>query len=288
MPPCASRLPDLPSACTARSARSRCRRGARSLALGLALGLLAAPAASALPLDLVLDASRSRLESGGAPAAPLSGRLRLDLGALPPLLDPAPLAVEELELLGEGLRVTLNPDLASPGLGVLRPDGTFLVPALFVRVDLGSGPIDQTLVDVEGTLRAGASCAPLGSPCLETSLAVDTLGPEGVVDVEVVAAVPEPRLAWMLLPALVLGWASRRSRSRRPAGGATPGRRRASVAAVALCGAVGLGASPCTPRVDVEQIPADLPGFVEPHTPGSGAPEGLATPERRSPGSSSS
>jgi len=279
MPPCTSRLPDLSSACTARSARSRCRRGARSLALGLALGLLGAPAASALPLDLVLDASRSRLESGGAPAAPLSGRLRLDLGALPPLLDPAPLAVEELELLGEGLRVTLNPDLASPGLGVLRPDGTFLVPALFVRVDLGSGPIDQTLVDVEGTLRADASCAPLGSPCLETSLAVDTLGPEGVVDVEVVAAVPEPRLVWMLLPALVLGWASRRSRSRRPAAGAMPGRRRASVAAVALCGGVGLGASPCTPRVDVEQIPADLPGFVEPHTPGSGAPEELATPE---------
>jgi len=178
----------------------------------VALLLLAPPAAVALPVDLVLDPTRSGVVPPGGPVVPLAGRLRLDLGTLPPVPEPTALAIVDLDVTGEGLAATLNPDLASPGLGVLRPDGTFLVPALFVRMDLGSGPIDQTLVDVEGTLRADASCAPLASPCLETSLAVDTLGPDGGVGVEIAAAVPEAGLGWLLLPAVAVGWARGRAR----------------------------------------------------------------------------
>jgi len=55
------------------------------------------------------------------------------------------------------------------------------------------------------------------------------------------------------------------------------GLRVASVASLALCGALALGVSPCTPRAGIEQVSMDLPGVVEPHTPGSGAPEEFVT-----------
>ncbi len=158
--------------------------------------LLAAPDARAVGFDLTLDPALSELDPADGSPAPLSGTLRVDLGSLPPLVGNTTFDLVDVAVTGGGFSITLDPDLSAPGLGVLRPDGSFLIPNLFLRLDDGLMEFDQTLSDVQG---AFVPCG--GVTCLETSFQVDSLGPAGLIDVRVVAIgeVPEPS-PWLLLP----------------------------------------------------------------------------------------
>jgi hypothetical protein len=172
-------------------------RPGRIACLALALAaLLAASEARAVTFDLFLDPAFSQLDPANGPPAPLSGTGQVDLGSLPPLGANTTFDLVALAVVGGGLSITLDPDLTTPGLGVLRPDGSFLIPNLFLRLDDGQMAFDQTIVDVQGTF---VPCG--GAACLETSFQVDSLGPAGLIDVSVVAIgeVPEPS-PWLLLP----------------------------------------------------------------------------------------
>lgn len=178
-------------------------------ALALA-GLLAGPEASAVGFDLSLDPALSELDPANGSPAPLSGTGRVELGGLPPLAANTTFDLVELAASGAGLFITLDPDLSNPGLGVLRPDGSFLIPNLFLRLDDGVLAFDQTILDVEGTFGASAACS--GATCLETSFQIDSLGPRGLIDVRIVAlaVAPEPSLL-LLLPVAAAAGLRRRS-----------------------------------------------------------------------------
>jgi MYXO-CTERM domain-containing protein len=97
--------------------------------------------------------------------------------------------------------------IPAAGLGVLAADGSFLIPTLFLVVDAGTGPLDLAIPDLEGQLD-------FDDPALlrlETSFAVDTLGPDGIVTVTVVAT-PEPGPALLALLALAALGATRARR----------------------------------------------------------------------------
>ncbi len=161
------------------------------LAAVLLVGGVAGPA-RALTLGLGIDPAQSSLTPQvGAPAS-LSGTLSLELGALPPLGANTTFDVVALAASGGGLSIGLDDDLASPGLGVLFTDGTFLIPSLHLEVD----GLDLTVTNVAGTFGPAAACG--GALCLETGFDVDPGGPEGVITIEVVAAVPEPRMLALL------------------------------------------------------------------------------------------
>ncbi len=127
----------------------------------------------------------------GSLSGPLSGEIRLSLGEAPPLASTTRFDVVALDLATDGLTIGLDPALENPGLGILRPDESFLIPSLFVRVEGSSSPISLTLIDVEGSFGPSPACSE--SPlCLETSFAIDTLSTAGILQVDVVAPVPEP------------------------------------------------------------------------------------------------
>ncbi len=177
----------------------------RALAAALVLGIWGVGAsAGAAGLVARLDPARSSL--GGAP---LSGRILLEGPAALPVPAPSAFDVVGLALRGAGLAIATDPDSASPGLGVLRPDASFEIPFLFTRVTpAGASPFDQTLVDVIGTF---APC-PEGR-CIETQFEVDTLG-SGVVLVSLLAVVPEPTppiLLALVVASLAIGTLRRRN-----------------------------------------------------------------------------
>src|SRR5690606_12132178 len=106
-----------------------------------------------------------------------------------------------------GATITLDPGVASPGLGVLTPAGAFLIPTLFVRIDDGSA-IDLAIPDVTGSVAFGPGGASIDS--LVSSFGIDSGPPGGVVTVTVVA-VPEPASAALLALGLA-GLAARTAR----------------------------------------------------------------------------
>lgn len=163
--------------------------------LAAAAFLLGAAPARAVLLTGDL-APASQIVQGGV-AAPLVGTLVLDVGAPPPVASNTALALVALTASGAGLSITLDDGLANPGLGVLFPGGTFLIPSLHLSVD-GQ---DLTLSDVAGTFGASAACG--GATCLETQLLIDP-GAGGLVTVDVVALVPEP--CGLVLATLGLSW----------------------------------------------------------------------------------
>jgi len=189
--------------------RLRRLRSGRAAALAAALLLSATPAA-AVPVGLVLDEGQSGLAPAPGPGAALSGTLALELGSLPPLASSTPFDVVGLDVSGGGLEVALDGNVPGPGLGLLRPDGSFEIPSLFLTVTSGGLPTALTVLDVTGTFGASGACG--GVLCLETSFDVDTLGPEGVVGVVLVAAVPEPASAALLSLGVGLLAAARRAR----------------------------------------------------------------------------
>jgi hypothetical protein len=159
--------------------------------LPLLLLLLHAAPAAASPTWANLDPAQSA-HSGGFGATALNGSVRVDLGASAPSGN-RPFDIVDLAVAGGGLFVSLQSGLANPGLGVLRADGSFLIPALFVRV-AGAGlpdPLSLTLRDVMGSFGLSAACSG-DDRCLESSFQIDTLGPSGLLDVAITAQVPEP------------------------------------------------------------------------------------------------
>lgn len=179
------------------------RAGIARSALALA-ALLAGADARALGFDLTLDPALSELDPANGSPAPLSGTGRVELSSPPPLAANTTFDLVDVAVSGGGLSITLDPDLSNPGLGVLRPDTSFLIPNLFLRVDDGQVAFDQTIVDVEGTFGPSAACA--GATCFETRFQIDSLGSAGLIDVRVVAlALPEPSLLLLLALAAAAG-----------------------------------------------------------------------------------
>jgi len=171
----------------------------RSLSLLAAL-LLAGPAAAS-PMRAFLDPAQSSLDG-----AALSGFVDLEVGDG---VGNRSFDVTRLAISGAGLDVGLDPTLTNPGLGLLRTDGTFLIPALFVVIEGLGDPLALTLIDVAGTF------APCGATahCLASAFQIDTGGAEGVLDVQIDAVVPEPGTALLLALGLAGVGVARRGRS---------------------------------------------------------------------------
>lgn len=165
--------------------------------------LVAAGPAAALSIRLAVDPLQSSLTPAGGGPDPLEGRLQFELGGLPLGGSPTPLDVSELRLTSaSGLVVHLDDALANPGAGVLRPDGSFEIPTLFVTVDDAGLVFDLGITDVTGTVSFGPSGGAIFE--LATSFTLDA-GPDGLIDV-VLVAVPEPASAGLVaLGLLALG-----------------------------------------------------------------------------------
>lgn len=169
---------------------------------------LAAPATALTVVTLALDPGQSALTPAVGTPQSLAGSITLQIGALP--LGAANTTFDVIALAATasgGATITLDPGVASPGLGVLTPAGAFLIPTLFVRIDDGSA-IDLAIPDVTGSVAFGPGGASIDS--LVSSFGIDSGPPGGVVTVTVVA-VPEPASAALLALGLA-GLAARTAR----------------------------------------------------------------------------
>lgn len=180
---------------------------------GLALATvvaLAAPASALTIVTLALDPAQSALAPDvGAPQS-LAGAITLRIGTLPLGATNTTFDVIALSASASGgATLALDPDVANPGLGVLTPAGTFLIPTLFVRITDGAAT-DLAIPDVTGAVAFGPGGASIQS--LESSFGIDTGPPAGVVTVGVVAVVPEPASAALLALGLA-GLAARAART---------------------------------------------------------------------------
>jgi hypothetical protein len=177
--------------------------------LALALGL-AAPAAA---VTLGLDSSQSSIAPSVGPAQSLSGGIVILLGAEPPLVSNTTFDLTGLGVVSSGgVLIGLDPAVSNPGAGVLSPSGSFLIPNLFLRLVDGANIFDLTVPNVTGSYGALPGCT--AAPCLSTSFAVDTGGPQGVVNVTVFAQIPEPSTFALLAGALISLAAARRAGAR--------------------------------------------------------------------------
>lgn len=151
------------------------------------LALVAAVPASALPLT-VSSAQSSIVPEAGA-AQSLSGTIEVAIGSLPltqtTTFDVIGLAVSA----SGGASFGLDPASPSPGLGVVNVAGAFLIPTLFLAVDLGGGGFPLAISNVTGRLGFDPSGSVLTG--LTTTFQVASGGPAGLLTVTLVA-VPEP------------------------------------------------------------------------------------------------
>jgi len=159
------------------------------------LGLPAIASALSLgPFPLVFSAPSAITPEGGS-ALPLGGAIDVSIDALPVV---AP-TLFELSGLGAnvagGGQITLDPTLATPALGVVQADGSFLIPTLFLRLVDGATTADLAVPNVTGSLIFGSGAI----TGLTSSFQVDAGEAGGIVTVNVVAAVPEPGTALLLL-----------------------------------------------------------------------------------------
>jgi hypothetical protein len=171
--------------------------------LCLLLVLLAGPASAGTFVGLAADPFLSQIEFPGPPpdVRVLTGTIGLELGALPPLGSTTTFDVRSITLAATGLTISVDPDVANPGAGVLNPAGQFLIPNLFLRIDDGSFT-DLALANVTGTFFAqGASCP--YTYCLETSFEIDGGASLGLISVALVA-IPEPSTALCAAAGLTL------------------------------------------------------------------------------------
>lgn len=177
-----------------------CTRLALAAIAGLVLGA-AAPAAHAAvfgPLDFVTPS-----DVGGEP---LTGDLTVDVASVP-VVGPTAMRLTDVSATAGGFTITLDPTLATPALGAVQADGSFLIPTLFLRLDAGSGPFDLAIPNVTGTLAFDLAGAVTG---LASSFEIDT--GSGIALVTLTAQIPEPGTA--LLIALGLSLVATRSRAR--------------------------------------------------------------------------
>lgn len=187
------------------------RHPKRALAVLTALAcLVAAPHAGATALARLTLEAGSELVGDGAEPVPLGGWIELRLAALP---GDAPVALEVVRLVvytGGILEFRLDPEIASPGLGVLFPDGSFLIPTLFLVAGTGVARAPLALPDIEGVL----DLSDPAQAVLEVGFAVEQ--ESETVGVSIVA-VPEPGAA-PLAAAAALAALARTHSSRRASG----------------------------------------------------------------------
>ena len=178
---------------------TRLRPAGRALAIGAVVWLAAAPA-GAMTIGFTVDPG-SALTPALGEAQALSGTLALAIGALPVTGAGTSFDVVDLALAASGGgAIGLDPEVASPGLGVLHADGSFLIPDLFLRLT-GAGTLDLTVPDVVGQVSFGPGGASVLS--LSSAFTIDAGPPSGPVDVLLSAsAVPEPGTLALLVPAL--------------------------------------------------------------------------------------
>jgi hypothetical protein len=163
------------------------------LAQALGLGLFLASPATALSIATLPLVPPSAITPSGGSAQPLSGSLTVAIGSLA-LVANTTLQLTDVSVAASGgASFALDPAVASAGLGVLHPDGTFLIPTLFLEVDAGSGPQDLAIPNVTGTV--GISAGGAAILALDSSFDVDS--PAGLLAVRVVAA-PEPATAGLV------------------------------------------------------------------------------------------
>jgi hypothetical protein len=142
---------------------------------------------------LALDPARSQVTPESGSPQPLSGLLRVEAESLP-LTGATRFEIVHVDVRsGVPGRVGLDPTVPGAGLGVLRPDRSFLVPTLLLRVSDGGTTQDLALANVAGSVELDPPCANTIVE-LGASFEVDTLGPEGVLSVALVAT-PEPGAA---------------------------------------------------------------------------------------------
>lgn len=175
----------------------------RPVLLAAALVAAAAPAGAVSIVTLPISPAASALVPEGGEAQALSGSITLRIDTLP--LGGANTSFDVIGLsaiASGGASIGLDPNVASPGLGVLTPAGAFLIPTLFVRI-VDGGTQDLAIPDVTGGVVFGPGGATLLG--LTTSFGIDAGPPAGIVTVNV-TAVPEPAsLALLALGLAVLG-----------------------------------------------------------------------------------
>jgi hypothetical protein len=187
------------------------RSPARAVAAAATLVLLAGagPARALSSFTLALDPAQSALTPAVGDAAPLSGRLHIEVGDLPLTGDTSFQIVLASGTATGGGSFSLDPTVPTAGLGVLFNDGSFLVPTLFLSIDLGNGAQDLAVPDVTGQLEFDATGTVVTG--LTARFDVDSLGPAGVVGVTV-TAVPEPSPGLLAATGATVLLASRRCR----------------------------------------------------------------------------
>lgn len=169
----------------------------RTIFVAGALVALAAPDGEATIITLSLDPAMSSLvPEVGAPQA-LSGTIAIEVGSLPLGGSSTTFDVVGLSLTASGgATFGLDPGIANPGVGVLNPAGSFLVPTLFVRITDGD-VTDLPIPDVTGSVVFGIG----GASIQELSTAFEIATTNGIVSLSLLA-VPEPATALLLTAGL--------------------------------------------------------------------------------------
>lgn len=147
------------------------------------LWLAASPAAS-----LVLEVDPAASHVGGTPA---SGSIVVEVGQALPVPSRTTFDLRSVDVAAGSLAVGLDPDLERPGSGIVDPDGSFLVPTLYLLLDEGGVLSRLVIPNLVGSIRAGGDgCA--HTYCLDTSFSVSTSS--GLVQITI-SAIPEPGTA---------------------------------------------------------------------------------------------
>jgi hypothetical protein len=147
------------------------------------------------PLPVVVP---SAIVPETGPGEALTGTIEIDVASVP-VAAPTLLRITDVTVQASGgASFTLDPSVLSPALGVVRANGSFLIPTLFLRVDDGSTPVDLAVPDVEGTLVFDAEGDVIG---LASDFQVES-PTAGILSVELVAGVPEPDQALLIAGAL--------------------------------------------------------------------------------------
>jgi hypothetical protein len=179
----------------------------------LSMLLLLASPAGAVSVGLEVDPLESSIGPRGDAAAPLSGRLAVDVGSDLPNDRTVTFDLTGVDVESDSLQITLDPSATNPGAGVLNVAGEFLIPSLHLEVGSGGTIGSLTLTDVRGTFGPGAGC--VTDYCLDVGFAIDTGTPNGLVDVVIHASqvVPEPTSFALVGCAIALALCAERGRS---------------------------------------------------------------------------
>jgi hypothetical protein len=139
---------------------------------------------------VVVDPSSIHNQDDSIVAVP-TGSASIDIAAVP-YATPQVFSLTDVSITAGTLTFALDPTLASPALGVIQADGSFLIPTLFLVGSDGASTFDLAIPDVRGT----AFGAPDGATGLATQFQVEN--GENVFDVALTFAVPEPGTALLV------------------------------------------------------------------------------------------